>query len=431
MPVISRSWLSYPRQARRNPRWEQAVLGLARGLMILAALRMLSGCGSAGGTADAPTDLKATAGDGLVTLTWTAAPNVEYWIFYAPASSITADTWAGTPGVLVLKGVGSPATIGGLTNGTTYAFALNGRTDGGPGGPFTPSVSAVPRLAGSAGTWTVGAAIGASDLNAETYGAAGGNLFIAVGAGGKIASSKDGIAWTTLGNTGTSADLNAIAFGGSSYAAAGAGGVILYSTDGSAWTAEASATSNALYGMASNGAGAFVGVGANGTIVYSSNGISWNAAASGTNKDLLAVTYGIGGYMAVGAGGTLLNSVDGINWTAKTSNTALDLRSVAYGTDSATGGVVLVAVGASGAVVASADGITWTSQASLPVGSINGITYGRQFVLVGDSGIIYTSQNGTAWAAQPSGTGNNLKAIANNLVSYSAVGAAGTNVLAK
>jgi predicted small lipoprotein YifL len=405
------------------------------GIRILAAvfgLMLLSGCGSKGHSANPPSDLAATAGDSRVTLTWTMASGSDYWIFYAPATSISVDNWTSLPGAKAIQNVSSPLIVSGLINGTTYAFTMDARVNNGPGGSGSPSITAVPRMAGS--TWTVGTAIGTGNLNAVTNGTVGatktgGTIFMAAGAGGKIASSQDGATWTTL-TSNTAVDLNAITFGGATYVAAGAGGAIVYSSDGTTWAAETSATTNNLYGLASNGASLIVGVGATGTIVYSSNGgANWATAVSGTTNDLLAVAYGNGRYVAVGSGGTLLTSTDAVNWTVSTSTTSLDLKSVTYGTNATTSTTLFVAVGASGALVASTDGVTWTAYGSLPVTSVNGITYGSQFVLVGDAGIIYTSTTGTSWQVQSSGASNNLKAVTHSPAGYSTVGAIGTNLL--
>ena len=401
----------------------------ARGLIFFTTLWMLSGCGG-GSSANAPSGgVTVVAGDGRVTLAWAMEPNVDYWAFYVAGTSISSDNPTGTAGHVNLINVASPLIISGLVNGVTYAFTVNGRTKGGPGGSGTPSVTAVPRLAGSA--WTVGNTLGAFNLNGVTYGTVGGNIFVAAGSAGKIASSLDGMTWTTLANA-SSADLNSVAFGGASYVAAGAGGVILYSTDGVNWAAESSATGNTIYSVAANGASTFVGVGANGTIVYG-NGASWTAATSPTTKDLLAVAYGNGRYVAVGSAGTLLTSTDAINWTAASSSTLLNLKSIAFGINASTLTNLFVAVGASGAMITSPDGVTWTSNGSLPASSnINSVIYGTQFVLVGDSGIIYTSTDGASWQARASGTTSNLKAVSHNLStqSYAAVGVSGTNLSA-
>ena len=57
--------------------------------------------------------------------------------------------------------------------------------------------------------------------------------------------------------------------------------------------------------------------------------------------------------------------------------------------------------------------------------------YGTQFVAVGAGGNIYTSTDGTTWASQPSATSSDLTAIVHAPYSYTVVGAAGTNLLAK
>ena len=402
----------------------------ARCLAFLAALLMLSGCGSSGSSANPPSGgLTVVPGDTQVTLTWAMEPNVEYWAFFVAGPAISSDNPTSTANHVNRINVTSPLVINGLVNGTTYAFTVNGRTHGGPGGTGTPSVTATPRLAG--GSWKLGTALGGSDLNGVTYGTVGGNIFLAVGAGGQTVTSADGITWVTQTNAASAADLNTVVFGGASYVAAGAGGVILYSADGLTWAAQASGTTNPIYSMTSNGASTCVGVGAQGTIVYG-NGTTWTVATAQTTNDLLAVAYGNGTFVAVGAAGTLLTSTDAVNWTAVSSSTAARLKAVAYGLNATTGTILFVAGGANGALITSPDAVTWTSSTSLPVASINSVIYGSQFVLAGDAGIIYTSTDGASWQAQSSGTTSNLKAAARNLATlgYSAVGASGTNLTA-
>lgn len=398
-------------------------------LVSLSLLAGISGCGSSGHSANPPTDLTATAGDGRVTLTWTMEPGVQYWAYYAPGTSITVDNWATTTGSAAMMNVSSPLVVSGLTNGTTYAFTMDARVDSGPRGDGAPSITAVPRLAGSA--WVAGTAIGSADLRAVAYGTVSSNMFVAVGDGGTIASSSDGASWTTVTNGVSTANLNAIAFGGASYVAAGADGTLLYSTDAVTWVAKTNPTTATINGLASNGSSHFVAVGAGGTIVYSDSGTTWTAATSGTTSDLLAVTYGNGLYAAVGSGGTVLTSSDGATWTARTSGTTSNLAGVAYGTDSSSSTALFVAVGASGAVVTSTDGATWTALSPLSTGNINAIAYVTQFVLAGNGGTIQTSTTGSTWTAQTSGTTANLYGVGRSTSSYVAVGAGGTNLLAR
>jgi hypothetical protein len=59
------------------------------------------------------------------------------------------------------------------------------------------------------------------------------------------------------------------------------------------------------------------------------------------------------------------------------------------------------------------------------------VKFGTQFIAVGSGGGIFTSTDGKTWAGQPSTTGADLNAIAHASFSYSVVGAAGVNLLAK
>lgn len=393
-------------------------------LMALGAALFLSGC-EVGSTAEPPeaVEVQAIAGDGSVTLTWEMTPGVEYWAFSAAADVITPENCSSLPECKTILSVTSPLVVSGLTNGTTYSFTINGRIDGGAGGPGSASVSAVPRMAGA--TWNAGAALGTADLHGVTYGAA----FLAVGAGGALLSSTNAIEWTAL-PSGVATDLSAAVYGNSSYVVAGKGGVMLLSTDELAtWTQPVSGTLNDLHALTYSGS-LFLAVGANGTIVSSYDGISWTVQLSGTSSHLYGVTYGNGLYVAVGAAGTVLTSVDGGVWQTIGTQTGLDLKGVAYGAST------FVAIGAAGALLTSMDGINWVLQ--VPIASspfLNALTYGNefygaQFVAVGNNGAIYTSTDGVAWVSPASGNTSNLYAVAYGNYGYSAVGAAGVNLTA-
>jgi hypothetical protein len=356
---------------------------------------------------------------------------VEYWVFYGNAASITTSNWTSIAGSQSILGAASPLVVGGLTNGSVYSFTLNGRVKGGPGGDGTPSVSAVPRLAGTAtaslpAPWVAGTALGASDLRGVTWG----TVFVAVGAGGAMYSSTDGITWTAL-NPVAAANLNAATYR-SVYLAAGDGGTMLYSSDAVTWTAQNSGTANNLYAIGTSST-QFVAVGAKGTIVSSGDGITWTAAAnSATTKDLYAVSqFGNSLWIAVGANGTLITSSDGSNWTSVASNTTLDLNGVTVGLSAVTNTWLYVAVGANGTLLTSPDAVTWTVQPAIGTGMLSAVTYGSQFIAVGANGGIFTSTDGMTWASQPSTTSGNLKAIVHAPYSYLVVGAAGVNLLAK
>jgi len=403
-------------------------------LIAIISAVILQGCGGVGSSAPAPSNVQVIPGDGSATVSWTASAGVEYWIFKAAGINITPENCSSLPQCSTTLNAVSPTVVSGLTNGTTYSFTINGRINGGKGGPGSLSISVIPRLAG--GSWTSATATGPDSLRGATF---GGTLFVVVGDAGKIFSSTDGKTWN-LQTSGVATNLNAVTYSNGLFVAVGAGGVVLTSSDAVTWTPHTSNTAQDLYAVAGNGATGFVATGAGGTIINSTtNGASWAAATvnPSAGNALNGITFGNSKYVAVGAGGTLQTSTDGNTWLAGTSNTASTLNGVAYAASTTTDGGItyggpatFVAIGNSGTLVTSPDGTTWTAQTALTSSNLNAITYGRQFVAVGDSGIIYTSTNGTnstSWNLATTPGTTNLHAVTHNAYNYSAVGDAGLN----
>lgn len=409
--------------------------------MLLAAIlagSLAAACGTSGNSADPPLDVSVLAGDGIAVVTWTMQPGVDYWVFYGNSTSISTSNWTTIPGSKSALNVPSPFIATGLVNGSIYSFTINGRTDGGPGGSGSPSVSAIPRLAGTAtaslpAPWTAGEPLGANDLRGVTFGTALGiPLFVAVGANGAIFASLDGRTWTAS-TSGVASNLNAAVFRGV-YLAAGDGGTILSSANAVTWTPgnSTSLTAERLNAVATN-SGLFVAVGDNGTIIFSADGNTWTKAVnSATSSNLYAVTSVANSvWVAVGANGTMVTSSDGNNWKAVASNSDVDLRGVASGISTATSATIAVAVGANGTLVTSPDTVTWTRQTAIGTNQLSAVTFGTQFIAVGVNGSIFTSTDGVTWAGQPSTTISNLNAIGHALFGYSVVGASGVNLLAR
>lgn len=391
-------------------------------ILVLAPVLFFAGC-DVGRSAPPPAEVRMIAGDGSVTLTWNMEPGVEYWLFSAAAEGVTPENCSSLPGCKAIMGAVSPQVVSGLSNGVTYSFTINGRIDGGPGGPGSIPVSAVPRMAGA--IWSTGTSLGVSDL----YGVTRGTSFLAVGSSGAMFSSTDGVAWSAL-NSGVTGNLYAVIYGNANYVAVGAGGTMLLSSDEMAtWIQPATGTTNDLYALSYNGT-MFLAVGANGTIITSSDGTSWVMQNSGTSSHLYGVTYVNGLYVVAGANGTLLTSSDCVIWKAAVSQTMLDLKGAAYGANT------FVVMGDAGTLLTSADGATWTLHAPIASGSnLNAVIYGNefygtQFVAVGGGGTVLTSADGINWASPSSGSTNNLYSVAYGNYGYSAVGAAGSNISA-
>lgn len=407
---------------------------------------MLVACGN-GEPAPAPSGLLVSTGESSATVSWDMTDGVEYWLFFGPSSVAPGNTasmqaWFGLPGGNVVLKVTSPYVVSGLTNNVSYSFSINGRTNGGPGGPGATPVTSTPRISGS--SWSAGSAIsGGIDLRGVTYGATTATStassvanFIAAGAAGAIYASLDGVTWNAI-NYATSSKLNGAAYFGT-FKLVGDAGLVLTSSDAATWTAQTSGTSQNLYAIASNYLSLNVAVGANGTIITSPDGVTWTAASnSATTRDLYAVTYASynsGTWVAVGAGGTIVESSDGSTWNAVTSGSTADLRGVAYRLSTSTDGVIsntFVAVGAAATLLSSANGTSWTAQTLSGAGALNAVSHGTQFVVVGAGGKIFTSTDGLSWTLSAAATSQDLHAVTRGALNYSAVGAAGTHLLSK
>jgi len=420
---------------------------------------LLASC-TIGQSAPAPNNVQAVAGDSSITVTWDMVPGVDYLLYMAPMAGVSPQNCSSNPACLSVMKATSPlviptanigmtnaaftsnGTVSALTNGTLFSISIDGRTNGGPGGPGSTAVSATPRLAGS--SWAAGSSPAANDLRGITSGTATvagvvSSIYVAVGTNGGLYSSLPGKAWTTLTNPLPTATLNAVTSYSTNFVAVGTGGEVLLSADAITWTQQTSNTIKNLNAIASNGANGYVAVGDNGTIITSTGGSTWQVQNSGTTNHLYGITYASNGlYVAVGAAGTLLTSSDTITWTAKAPATAADLKGVAYGGYTVSAGIgsvtpnTFAVIGTAGTLVTSIDGgITWVVQPAISGINLNAITYGHQFIAVGAGGNIYTSTDGLNWQTQTSGTAIDLLAIAHGRFDYLTTGMTGINLYSK
>lgn len=423
-------------------------------VLTIATVLAFSGCHrKADPPGDAPTGVTATEGDGLVVISWDMLPDLTYWIFLEVGSSVAV----GQPSAFAIRNAISPRPVGGLVNGTKYAFVMNATHDDSAAGPNSFPVVATPRLAGD--TWTSGAPLplGApQNLRGITF---NGGRFVVVGdaatirAGDFIYTSTDPQAqgvtsWmppTSLPSPFT-ANLSAVTFS-TGYVALGTDGSIISSTDGLTWGANTAITATgAMNGIAFGFIGGitptYVAVGDGGQI-FTSNDLStpWTARTSGTANNLTSVALVNGYFVASGAGGTLLESQDGIQWVQLSTNTTATLRGIAFGPSSASPtGVLYVAVGDAGTIITT-PGITtaWTPVTPPPVAqNLQSVTVGgasgTRFVAVGQGGAVVLSDDGiNNWrsALNPPPGSPNLAKLVFAPAMYIAVGDAGANVVAR
>jgi hypothetical protein len=262
----------------------------------------------------------------------------------------------------------------------------------------------------------------------QLHGVAYGNgLFVAVDGGPSwfsrqsesasdvpILTSVDGVTWVQR-QSGTRTQLMAVVHGNGQFVAVGRGGTVVTSVDGVRWSAH-----QARYDHFSvaYGGGKFVAVGATygapnddnkGVISTSADGRNWVPRLSDPTYSLSSVAYGNGEFVAVGS--TMLISSNGVDWVQHESP---PLSGIDFGNGQ------FVAVGAasadltSGVIGTSVDGLNWTWRPSGTSVPLNGIVYGQgQFVAVGDGwvkggiheSIILTSKDGDEWIQRWSGTG--------------------------
>jgi len=431
-----------------------------RRLLIAATLSaaFLAACGGGGGSsAPAPLNVTAAAGDEQIFIKWDELSGVEYWMWLKEGATVvvgdkTAVAKVGTKG----NGVDSPYIFNivrantPLTNGTQYALVINGRKDGGEGGPGAVPVGGpvTPRPAGA--TWNAATPFGSATMNGVAYGrsigSTGRNSYVAVGDGGAVYNTPDtdddriyrstsALNWTTPTGTkpAASTDLKAVAYDASlgTYYAVGSNGSVVYSSDINNWTTLGSAATNTTetFNAIASSSGTLVAVGNKGTLRYSTNGTTWTTPASISEDisaiDLRGVTYNNGVWVAVGSNGKVLTSTSVGTWTVSTQSG--DLTAVASGSHTLNSVTThyYLAVGADGTVLTSTDGSTWTTA---NVGSaLRTAAVGSRLIALGDNGAVwYRELAGTTWAAATGASGTMLGVIREQNI-YTAVGAAGAS----
>lgn len=437
-------------------------------ILAFAALFALSGCqGKTSPPGEAPTGVTATAGDGLVVVSWDMLPDLTYWIFFQPGSTVDV----ATPNSIAIRRAFSPRVVGPLANGTTYAFVMNATHNDSAAGPNSLPVPAMPRLAGGTDTWASGKPLGTTPANLKDL-AFSGSRFVVVGdattagtvttptilAGDFNYTNVDppGVtAWMTPGSLppltpvspppGFTSNLSSVIFNGGAYVALGSDGSIISSGDGVNWVSNNPIQVNGIQASGMNGIafGAvfgtpiYVAVGNGGKIYVTNDLTTWTPITPVTPNDLTSVSVLNGSFLATGVGGTLLTSPDGISWSSLPTNTTSTLRGITF---SAINGIY-AAVGDAGTIITSADNTTtWNPVVPAPLAQdLRGVTTGGQagtrFLAVGQGGAVVYSDDGLTWKIASSGTTNN---VANNLAKvlfvsgmYLSVGDVGVNAVSK
>lgn len=313
-----------------------------------------------------------------------------------------------------------------------------------------------------------------------------GNQFWALG-GGYLISSPDGLTWNRVDAT-QPVWFRSLAYDGASLVAVGTGGRVYTSGNGIAWTLRTSGTTSDLLAVAWSGTevpGGFTPtsvlsdmdfrilmppyavtatVGQPATFSVSTTGhptsYQWYKGGTPINNanapayTIPSVQLGdVGGYwvkitsaageitsstaglqlrgggtlgsqfIAVGENGVILTSPDGLTFTERLNDSGRVWRAVAASAHLA------VAVGKGNIVGTSTDGVTWITR-GLPLPGariLRGVAAGvSQFVAVGSAGtIIVTFDGGDSWKLVQSGTTQSLWSVAWDGTNFVAVGEGG------
>lgn len=418
--------------------------GLTLRVFAFAFLISLAGCHfQTDPPGEAPAGVTVTPGDGRVTVSFDQQPDLTYWIFYQPGTSLNPSA----PGVSIFRGAVSPQVLstivsGFLLNGIPHAFIMNATRNDSRAGPYSSIVVATPRLAGA--DWDVGAALGTVPQNLN--GLAFNNVarLVAVGDSGTVfAGDYNYTSAVPPGVTtwlppitfppGFIANLSAVLFS-NQFVALGTDGSILTSTDGLVWTLAPIANFVPSTGMNAFAFASplYIAVGNGGKIFTSSNLATWNQPASNTVDDLYGVSLLNGQLVVTGANGTLLTSQDGITWDIQQSNTGNALRGATF--RASLNDIQYVVVGDAGTIVTSPDGTTWTATTLAGAPNLRSVTTGgalaTRFLAVGVGGAVAFSDDGLIWTQTTAGSSDLTRVLVTPGM-YVAVGAAGANVVSK
>ncbi len=246
--------------------------------------------------------------------------------------------------------------------------------------------------------------------------------FVAVGLGGVILQSTDGVRWIPR-SSGVTSDLYGVAASANKIIAVGSNNVELLSTDGGVtWTQQSIASTIDFWGITySSQLDEFAAVGKYGVVSKSKDGVTWiTTELSGGAATLLSIAYINNQFITVGEQGTIfiggpifrkimyvlnsfagvdnsgnvVTSYDGSVWKNVNGGLSCRIYDMAFNYDQKT----VYAFG-SGCILKSTDLVNWTEQNS--VGNLyGGICYGNHMFARLSESTVSTSSDGLNWNSQ-------------------------------
>ncbi len=307
-------------------------------------------------------------------------PNASFgWILTSP-DGVTWEVAFSRPFVAPL--IVEPGIFG-VSFGSDNYLAVGGSQQTGP--PYATFLRVLEST--DAKTWTEMENVRGAIMSDVAF---GDGTFVAVGAGG-ILTIADGV-WTPGPAV---AGLRSIVHGNDRFVAVGDGGNIQTSMDGLSWTNQVSGTTAKLTRVVL-GKDGFLAVGDSGTVLHSVDGQQWKVVLSSYISDGLGgIAFGNGQFVASHLN-EILRSVDGRAWGGRqVASNGVNLGKVAYGA----GKFVVVANNTPNATLfTSPDGVAW-HEAQLPkTGPLTTVAFFNNRFLAGGASVILSSSDGEVWS---------------------------------
>lgn len=279
---------------------------------------------------------------------------------------------------------------------------------------------AATACAGPLDTWHVRPSGTTAQLNDVAY---GNGVFVAVGEDGTILNSPDGANWFPV-NSGTVSRLDAIAFGNGVFVAVGGLGSkpMFTSPDGVNWTPRTTTIAGGYLDVIFNGQ-VFFCLAGKGAFGISTNGSDWTSGKIHSSQDPAAVAFGNGQWVVAGykpsgsPHGMLWTSSDLTEWTPQDSMSPNNLFGAGF-----INGTFVVA-GQNGVLASSPDGVAWTPQESQTSGFVwDFASDGEHLVAASQYGRLLYSANGVDWTRAETGLAWHLTGVTYGAGTFVAVG---------
>lgn len=230
----------------------------------------------------------------------------------------------------------------------------------------------------------------------------GGPRWVAVGAGGTVVFSKDGIRWD-LANTATAADLFKVVWTGKMYKVVGDSGKVLSSGDGENWTSSSMGAAARLADLFWSDSIQLIVADSN-RVYQSTDGSNWKVQKPGAGDGLDKIRYSGSRWLLSGGSKAIYISTDGSVWTA--ANAPADVTVPVW-----TGSAFLFTPGFS--VYSSLDGQAWKSYKSNTWSSDGDVAdlqmVSGKVVLLRPTGSVAVLAHDTEWISIGSGSSSGVR----------------------